>query len=370
MGLTVKALNADTSFLLTFTPPTQPSAASETHPSSDFTILLDPWLSGPAQILSSKFSISRHRAESCLSSLAELPEPDLIIISQDKPDHCHEATLRQLSSHTSSLILAAPAAAKKIRRWRHFDPVSVHTLRPYDNDGARIFRISVPASSPKGVAGEVTVAYMPAKRDISGLHNAIGITYRPQTNEPTTMNHYITLPPTPPDSPQTKGTSMNDKSRPLTPPTPRPAREKTLSVLYSPHGVAYATVAPYASQHLVSVSALPLTALLHSFDRVDNPWYLGGNIAAGMPGGLDIVRCLMARAWIGAHDGDKDNKGISVAKLRIRRFEIREIQEMIKAAIGGGENERNGDESDSRLNKIGTQVVKMGVGEEYRVKID
>ena len=72
-------------------------------------------------------------------------------------------------------------------------------------------------------------------------------------------------------------------------PSPYNDREKTLSVIYSPHGVSYDVIRPYASSYLVSESALPLTALLHSFDCVENPWWLGGNISAGSPGGTDCT---------------------------------------------------------------------------------
>lgn len=119
--------------------------------------------------------------------------------------------------------------------------------------------------------------------------------------------------------------------RPLTPSSITPLdRERTLSLLYSPHGVPYSVIEPYASTHLIQQAALPLTALLHSFDRVDNPWYLGGNIATGEPGGRDIARQLMAKCWVGAHDEDKDNRGLSVMKLKVRRMEVGEVQQSLE----------------------------------------
>ena len=76
-------------------------------------------------------------------------------------------------------------------------------------------------------------------------------------------------------------------------------------------------------------AALPLTALLHSFDRVQNPWWLGGNISAGLPGGLEIARNLLARAWISAHDEDKKNSGISVSNVKTRKYSVDEVRAMV-----------------------------------------
>jgi hypothetical protein len=130
MSLTVKSLNGDTAFLLTFSPPVAPLSSPGLFPGS-FTILIDPWLVGPSIILNSIFSISHQKAQPCISHLKELEyEPDLILISQDKPDHCHEETLRQLPPDCESTILATPPAAKKIRSWKHYRPELVHALPP------------------------------------------------------------------------------------------------------------------------------------------------------------------------------------------------------------------------------------------------
>ncbi|OJD34724.1 uncharacterized protein BKCO1_2100026 [Diplodia corticola] len=371
--LTVKALNADTSFLVTFSPSLAPRGLSASQLPGSFTILVDPWLQGPAQIISPKFSISQHKTKSCVSSLAELPEPDMVLISQDKPDHCHEETLKQLPPNSGAIILAAPAAAKKIRRWHHFPNGSVHALEPFSvTDDSRIFRLEIPSFSSSGLPGEVTVSLMCPKRDISGLHNAIGITYRAPTSALSPVRTaYIELPPTPPLSPTPSPALGRTSSmaslkisnplpmpasyspRPLTPSSVTPLdRERTLSLLYSPHGVPYSVIEPYASTHLIQQSALPLTALLHSFDRVDNPWYLGGNIATGALGGSDIARQLMAKCWVGAHDEEKDNRGLSVMKLKVRRMEVEELQHSL---------EESG---------ISTKVARLRPGSDVKMRAD
>lgn len=358
MSLTIKSLNGDTSFLLIFSPPIAPLSSPGLFPGS-FTILLDPWLSGPSVILNSIFSISEQKHRPCISHLKELDlEPDLILISQHKPDHCHEETLRQLPKDCESTILATPAAVKKIQSWNHFRPELVHALPKYEvGNGRSIYRIVLPPPTPRGTCGEVTVSWLPAKRDLTALHHAIGITYRPPCTVLSTLSpgHYLDLPMSPPLSP---GSPMTIAASPRTiVPSPNNDREKTLSVIYSPHGVSFETIRPYATSHLVSESALPLTALMHSFDCVENPWWLGGNISTGSPGGFEIARNLYARSWISAHDADKDNRGWAVKQTRIGQYAVEEVKKMLL------------DGRDSKQRKpIRTQVISLAPGQEHRIE--
>jgi len=131
----------------------------------------------------------------------------------------------------------------------------------------------------------------------------------------------------------------------------RPQAEKALSLIYSPHGVNYSLIRAYASSHLVQTAALPLTLLLHSFDRVNNPWWMGGNVAAGLPGGVEIAQNLMARCWISAHDEDKDNSGLAVMNVKTRKYTKEEVREMLWAQKGGN-----------------IHVANLGVGEEMMLK--
>lgn len=127
--------------------------------------------------------------------------------------------------------------------------------------------------------------------------------------------------------------------------------ERAVSVIYSPHGVNYSLIEKYASKHLMDIAALPLTLLLHSFDRVNNPWWMGGNIAAGLPGGVEIAQKLMARCWISAHDEDKDNSGVSVMSTKTRKYKIEEVREMLRRERGGN-----------------VDVANLGVGAEMILK--
>lgn len=58
---------------------------------------------------------------------------------------------------------------------------------------------------------------------------------------------------------------------------------------------------------------------------------MGGNVAAGLPGGVDIAKNLMAKCWISAHDEDKDNTGLSVKNVKIRKFAVGEVRELLWA---------------------------------------
>ncbi|KAL8860449.1 MAG: hypothetical protein Q9178_003108 [Gyalolechia marmorata] len=410
MSLKIKQLNGDTTFLLTFSPADQrPSLNRYGHPPGTFSVLVDPWLSGPSSMWHPKFLLSKHTVPSCISSLSEIPEPNVVLVSQDKPDHCHEPTLRQLNpASTLTNVLAIPAAARKIRGMKHFHPSRVHALPTYSRkDEDSIVRFYIPPLTLGGTSGEATIAYIPAKMDVSGLHNAIGITYRPPTAAPflaqpsppsSTYSNFSSpnpqqyqldnMPPTPPDTPNQRPRSLSASTNPSTlsmtsaispaisqtssastAPTsshslhahspsfhspsfhthththstsstnsnfhPRPA--KTLSVIYSPHGLAYSPyLSQYATTHLVSHAALPLTTLIHGFDRVENPWYMGGNVNAGLPGGVEIAKNLMARCWIGAHDEDKENSGVSVLKIRMRKYSLREVREFVRKEWSGG----------------------------------
>ena len=393
MSLAVKHLNGDTTFLLTFSPidqqpPTPPLPGYHQTPGT-FTILVDPWLSGPTLMWHPKFLLSKHTTPSSIDHLSQIPEPNVVLISQAKSDHCHEATLRQLDP-TSPItsVLAEPGAAKRIRGMKHFHPSMVHSLRPFSEKKAdSVIRFCIPPPTPGGTPGEATISFIPAKMDVAGVHNAIGITYRPPTSAqvvarpstPVSFNAYssraqnehpsMNLPMTPPDSPHPSSDSFASSAPLSSPPSntysiPHHSRatssvssisalsrnqptQKAVSLIYSPHGVDYSLIRPYASSHLVQSAALPLTLLLHSFDRVNNPWWMGGNVAAGLPGGVEIARNLMARCWVSAHDEDKDNSGISVANVKVRKYNLSEVAGMV------GET---------------SKVVNLGVGEEVLLK--
>ncbi|EHA53942.1 hypothetical protein MCOR27_008696 [Pyricularia oryzae] len=410
MALTIKHLNGDASFLLTFEPLVSGPRDHDAASPSPFRILLDPWITGSSTIFHSKISVSTHKQPACISSLQELPEPDLVVISQHKSDHCNEATLRQLpASGTKTLILAEPASARVIKSWKYFDRQKVRTIPKWGESTEQgrqaVVRIPLPPLVAGGEPGEVTVAFIPQRRDISGLHSAIGITYRPPgtTAGATHITHSAAWPSRPPSirraflhprsaspapgpgpQPMTKSSILTPPETPNSyrsnafppivnagdsihryptqapfglPPTPTSLRSsrstsslqlshqlsrlstaatqapRSLSLLYSPHGISTSSLSSYVTSHLVAEAALPLTALLHCFDAVSNPWWLGGNILLGAPAGLETATALRARAWVSAHDGEKELKGIATALLKTKHYRRENIVEAVSPAL-------------------------------------
>ncbi|KAK3394582.1 hypothetical protein B0H63DRAFT_51104 [Podospora didyma] len=388
MALTVKHLNGDASFLLTF----EPLILHSSHASKPFHILLDPWITGPSKIFHSKISMTTHEEPACISSLLELPEPDLVIVSQNKSDHCNRATLQQLPPiGTKTIILAEPRAARTIQGWNHFERGKVRTIPKWEDHRVTsrqtIVRISVPSTLP-GDPGEVTVAFIPQRRDVHGLHSAIGITYRPplvaspykhQPRRP--GSSLFTPPPTPkslrsqrshghlPSSDFGGGGGGGQNNLPPTPTSPsheslrsvrsasslftlrnscyysttsQAALDRPLSVIFSPHGINYSSLHSYVTSHLISEAALPLTALLHCFDSVCNPWWLGGNILLGAPAGTETASRLGARAWISAHDGKKVVKGLATGFLRTRKWAQRAVVDQLNSRQALEQRSRGG----------------------------
>ncbi|KAG9950669.1 hypothetical protein KCU85_g3414, partial [Aureobasidium melanogenum] len=216
--------------------------------------------------------------------------------------------------------------------------------------------------------------------DPTRLHNAIGLTYRAPNSKTTSVNgsvvNLLNLPPTPQDSPMA-GNFLDlviDGNDPLTPPdspmelegdSPTIAPfEKTISVLYSPHGVAYTAIEPYASSFLAKESALPLTALFHSINTEENPWFMGGIVAAGYPGGAEIVRKLKARYWISAHDEVKDNRGWSVAWIKSSVYSAEEAQQKLDDETKNMALHQHGKHGKANHR---TQIFRLDVGERLRI---
>jgi hypothetical protein len=382
MSLIITQLNGDSSFLLSFEPivpfPTQ----------EPFRILLDPWIPGPGIKVDPREAYATsydhlERESRRISSLKELPEPDLVIISQEKSDHCNKATLKQLpGTNTKTQIWAEPSAAKLIRSWKHFAKGKVQTLEKWEDPRVAkketTIRIPIPPESPSGDPGEVTISLITQKRDHWRLHSAIGITYRPPPSRPMSFNRpsSFSQPTTPkgplfnfrlPSPPPLSAGIANLKAaanqtfNPLVPPPtppesprlqrPRSCRsmrsirsvasvspqnkDRSLSVIFSPHGITYRSLELYTTTHLVTEAALPLTALIHCFDSAPKPWWLPDSITSGSPDGQQIASKLGAKAWISAHDAARKTprRKWMARKARTHRYRKDEVrQELEKAA--------------------------------------
>ena len=508
MSLTVKHLNADASFLLIFSPEAHPTASDLRSVNGAYTILVDPWLNGASIVSAPWFAKTVHNVAPCIQHLSEIEEPDLVVVSQNKPDHCHGETLRQLRPEGKTTIAAEPGAAKAIRKWKHFDPHRVIGLPKYNHkEKFSSLRLALRPLSHAGLPGEVVISFIPAKNYTTGLHNAIGITYQPPTHQrifapvstidlprktpyfhmplsprslppkspplpssprqsrPSTIDYSmqstltvnrpqtaglgidrprlrssrtgssdflpfhqmppvhtplqhmptrhtppqlsqpseedLALPdfspggaydrsanvpqihepeadpapfsfmlPTPPDSPtstpsvpfrHTPSASVTSQMSSLTSYSSTsqvtPGRPRPLSVLFTPHGVPFSPdLLPYTQHHLVKLGALPLTLLLHSFDHVQNPWYLGGNIMTGSAGGVEIARGLMARCWLSAHDEAKDDRGVSVAKLKTTRMTPEEVRKKLWEGDDGEWLMKKGWSCDVRNLAVGAEM--------------
>lgn len=273
MQLKIQQLNADTTFLLDF---------------DDFTILIDPWLTGSSPIFHESFAVARHTTDSTIQSLAELEKsPDLIIISQAKNDHCHKETLSTLPKTWKGTIAATTAAAKKILGWKLFSAEQVIIIQDY-NSSKPAGKIALPNSLRP--TAEMTLSNIPSPFDLSAVHNAVAFTIDQieQTTDP-------------------------------------------LRVLYTPHGIAPPLLKAYLTKN---PDLLPLDILIHSLNVEANPLFLGGVIANGAPGGLDLVKTCEGRVknWIGAHDEAKDNGGIAVKLIRCQAFGVEEVEGMLADA--------------------------------------
>jgi len=121
--------------------------------------------------------------------------------------------------------------------------------------------------------------------------------------------------------------------------------------------VPYEALQPWASTHLVSLAAHPLTLFLHGFDSVYGPWYLGGVMMTGLPGGLDIVRQLLPRVWLGAHDGEKKMRGAVAKKLHRKNFPLDEVEKAVVEALA----------ADGKAARTVTEVIRLESGKELRV---
>lgn len=362
MPINLRHLTADSTWLLTLNSPQNPPA----HP--PFTILLDPWLDGPSPVWHPKFSVQSHTIPAAISSLHDLDEtPNIVIISQDKSDHCNEGTCRQLP-RSGVRVYAVPGADKTVRSWKWFQKEEVITLKAWNSrKNGRVEKIPIYGKGRSGrnrgvqwdnstsyeedeVVAMVELTYLPALKpwEIPVLHAAVGITYTPIVSDPTLAifppsppstppyHDYFRLSPsrpstsamslfslsgsTLPSSPSLKSkrspklTSFFPASAPhspastmsskySTPPTspstshrssshknPGPKNDLTSSIIYTPHGVP-----PSALTSYLKTIPLPITLLLHCYDHVETPFWLGGIISSGAPNALKLLEQLKAR---------------------------------------------------------------------------
>lgn len=125
-------LNADTTWLIQLPYPSPAAPRDRSY----FNILLDPWVQGPQSDVASWFSTQWHVEAPLVQSMDELntllsqledrgpgvPTIDVVAISHEFTDHCHQTTLLELPKQ--KLVLATDKAAELVRSWSHFQTVA------------------------------------------------------------------------------------------------------------------------------------------------------------------------------------------------------------------------------------------------------
>ena len=258
MSLTLRHLNADTSWLISV---------------DGFNILLDPWLFGTQTDFFRHFSTQEHAILPSIQSITRDLSVDIhaVIISHEFTDHCHEDTLRSLSSTIP--IFATANASKRIRRWNHFQ----HVFEiPVLNDRLDSFTLSLLSqrSTNLEMPKTISLGYLPEKglMALPALHGATCI-----------------------------GFLVDDR--------------QWSCLLYIPHGCKATSITDWFNRQ----SDVMISVLLQGFDRVYNPIWLGGLLNYGCEEAAQLALTVKARYWIATHDEDKVASGL-VAKFLKRKY--------------------------------------------------
>lgn len=253
----VHPLNADTSFLITIT--------EEKRLKPLFTIVIDPWLFGDSPTYHRLFSNQFHTIPAHIDSLLRLdPAPDVVLVSQNKTDHCHEDTLRELPS--TAKIFAVKDAHSTIKSWKHFEDVTVI------ND----YRQTKKENFIKFPGGEIALASLPASgvHEITGLHSALSLRISREAADG--------------------------------------AEPEKVHIIYSAHGIPASALKPL----LPAGSTIDL--LLHPCVRVSMPFWLGGDVSMGYSGVQEIVKRYKVKNIVGVHDEVKIVTGFVKWFMKLR----------------------------------------------------
>ncbi|KAI0541541.1 hypothetical protein GGR58DRAFT_456426 [Xylaria digitata] len=277
-------LNADTTWLLHLP---YPEGATRPPGRSRFNVLLDPWLQGLQSDGGRWFSIQWHVVAPSVQTIKELNELlgelekgiatheaetaeqgaetdsyiDVVAISHEFTDHCHEATLRELPSSTP--VFAPDKAAKLIRSWKHFE--TVIEMPPFLAAGTSDWRKALscaPLPPWVGVGRVVTPG------NALYYHSALIVAW-----------------------------------------TGSASGEEASSIIYSPHGIETSALEGIRN------TGLRTLALLHGLDDV-RLWMMK-QLNLGAVNGVAAARQCGAKYWVATHDEVK--KGGGLISLLIRR---------------------------------------------------
>ncbi|TRX99074.1 hypothetical protein FHL15_000416 [Xylaria flabelliformis] len=279
-------LNADTTWLLHIP---YPEGVTRPPGRSRFNVLLDPWLQGPQSDGGRWFSIQWHVVAPSVQTIEELNKLlgeleegiaapgeaveqgaetrdyiDVVAISHEFTDHCHEATLRELP--VSTPVFAPDKAAKLIRSWKHFDNViEMPAFLAAETKDWREALSCAPLPSWVGIGRVVTPG------NALYYHAAVMVAWTRSTSEETA--------------------NSGD------------------AIIYSPHGIEPEGLSG------MQVTGLRTLALLHGLDDV-RIW-MTKQLNLGAVNGVSAARESGAKYWIATHDEVK--KGGGFVSLLLRR---------------------------------------------------
>ncbi|RWA14301.1 hypothetical protein EKO27_g776 [Xylaria grammica] len=280
-------INADTTWLLHLP---YPEGVRRPPGRSRFNVLLDPWLQGPQSDGGRWFSIQWHVVAPSVQTIKELneligelekgvgphesdaAEPDsyidVVAISHEFTDHCHEATLRELPSSTP--VFAPDKAAKLVRSWKHFD--TVIEMPPFlaaDNKNWRETLSCTPLPPWVGVGRVVTPG------NALYYHSALIVAWA--------------------------GSASGEEAD---------------SIIYSPHGIEPGALSGIRS------TGLRTLALLHGLDDVR--LWMTKQLNLGAVNGVAAARECGAKYWVATHDEVKKGGGFISLLLRRTSWSVAE----------------------------------------------
>ncbi|KAI3332421.1 hypothetical protein HD806DRAFT_480493 [Xylariaceae sp. AK1471] len=295
-------INADTTWLLQLP---YPEGVSRPPGRSHFNVLLDPWLQGPQSDGGRWFSIQWHVVPPSVPTIGELNvllgelergivphDPrnsaeteeqgaearkeqkqdsfiDVVAISHEFTDHCHEATLRELPSSTP--IFAPDKAARLVRSWKHFDTViDMPAFSSVETKDWRSALSCAPLPPWVGIGRVVTPG------NALYYHSALMVAWAG--------------------------------------PTPDEKANGGDAIIYSPHGIHAGELSGMRG------TGLRTLALLHGLDDV-RIWMMK-QLNLGAVNGVAAARECGAKYWVATHDEVKKGGGFISPLLRRTRWLI------------------------------------------------
>ncbi len=283
-------LNADTTWLISLP---YPKGCPQPPGRLRYNILIDPWLQGTQSDVASWFSSQTHLIQSSVQTIQELDtilaeiedgvldsadeKPitriDLVAISHEFTDHCHEATLREVDP--SVPVFSTAKAVELMKSWKHFDSVSnmVSFSKAFDWRSASL------SALPEwlGLARLVTEG--------NALYYHSAIVFCMQKSD----------------------------------------YDGAEAIIYTPHGVEADTFAMLASAKPV----VETLAFMHGLHDVSIT--LSKQLNLGAHNALKAQRLLNAPYWVGTHDEVKKGAGLIGPLLRRKQLTIEDA--LKKAAM-------------------------------------